>query len=558
MNARLWAAGSCAFFWLAATVFGQSKMDLSVPDLFNLSQQSKTAARPTLDTRLVPMDAPLDPAEYTVGPGDILSLNIWSAAPSDHQLQVTPEGILLVPNVGAISIRDLTLEAVRKKVLPLIQKKFPGAEVSLTLLAPRKISVQISGQVMSEGMQEMSSVQRVDHLITTANALAPTQMTRDFYFYDLPKLKRDASQRNIVVHRRDGSIRHVDLLKYAVTGKSQYDPYLREGDNIYVPLRTPEDNNVGVLGAFLGPTNVEYAEGDSITDLVAMGFGLKPTADTGHAVLARETRAGGMDTVRFDLRAVLQGRAPNIAVEPGDRLFVPDSPDPRAGDYVTIEGEVVHPGRYPITASATRIRDVIRAAGGFTMNANPVAATLARGRPYATNIPEEIQTEQLMSTRTAILPQDSSYYLIETALRLRGEMVSVNFRKLFVEGDTTFDVTMRNYDHLTIPSRQRTVYVFGQVLQPGHVGYVPGEGYRYYIDKANGYTADARSSDVKVIKAGSRIWLDPGETAIEDGDFIWVPKDYHLPFGYYLTTAVQIAGILGTLATFYILARTIK
>lgn len=558
MNARVCAGVNILCLGLAAAAFAQSKLDLSMPDLLNLSQQSKTVNRTALDTRPVAMDAPLDPTEYTVGPGDILALNIWSSSPADYQLQVTPEGYVLVPNVGAVNLRDLSLDEARKKAIPLIQKKYPSAEISLTLLTPRKISVQISGQVMNEGMLEMSSVQRVDHLISAGNMLAPTQMTRDFYFYDIPRLKRDASQRNIVIHRRDGTTRHVDLIKFAMTGRSVYDPYLREGDVVYVPLRKYEDNNVGALGAFVGPTSVEFAEGDSVTDLVMMGFGLKATADTTHAVLARETLGGGMDTVRFDLRAVLEHRAPNIAIRPGDRLHVPDNPDPRQGDYITLEGAVVHPGRYPITANTSFIRDVIRAAGGFTVDANPAASTLTRGRPYETNVPEEIQHEQLMSTRTAIIPQDSSYYLTETALRLKGELVSVNFRKLFIDSDSTCDVTLRNYDHLIIATKQRTVYVFGQVLQPGHVPYAPGKGYRYYVEKANGYTADARSGDVKVIKAGTRVWLDPGETEIEDGDFIWVPKDYHYPFGYYLTTAFQIAGIVGTLATLIILTRTIK
>jgi protein involved in polysaccharide export with SLBB domain len=543
---------------LAGNGRAQSTLDLSVPDLLNLQQDSRKQIRPQGEQRTIPMDAPLDASDYLVGPGDLFALSIWSSAASTYQLSVTPEGFLLIPNVGALSVRDLTLEMTRARVIPLVRRKYLEAEISLDLLSPRKLSVQISGQVMNEGMIEMSSAQRVDHLISAANSLSPAQTTPGFYYYEIPRLRRDASERNILIRHRDGTFRRVDLVKYAITGKSIYNPYLREGDMVYVPQRKARDNNVRVLGGVMKPISVEYVEGDSLTDLVRMGFGLKALADTQNTILARETMTGGMDTLRVDLAAVLAGREANIAIQPGDRLFVPETPDTRAGDYISVEGEVVRPGRYPITPNATSLRDILRACGGFTANANPVASTLMRGRSSEVNIPEETAQEQMLSSRTTFEEADSGYYLTETTLRLRGEMVSVNFRKLFVEGDSTCDISLRNYDRLTVPPLQRSVYVFGQVLQPGHVPFVSGEDYRYYIDRANGYTVDARSSDVRVIKAGSRIWLDPGETEVEDGDLIWVPKDRYHSFSYYLTTAAQISTILGTVATLVILASTLK
>ncbi len=559
MNRRTRVLGTALLAGLACSAFSQGKVDLSLPDLMNLKQDKGALAKAPAEVRSVPMDAPLDPAEYYVGPGDGLSLNVWSSSPADYQLTVTPEAILLIPSVGAVSVRDLTLEQARKKVIPLAQKKFPNSEITLTLTSPRKVSVKISGQVMNEGILDMSSVQRVSHFIEAANVLPSTQLTRDFYYTDVPWLRRNASQRNISLHRQDGTIRKVDLVKFAVTGKSQFNPYLREGDIVYVPLRLVGDNNVGVLGAFLGPENVEFADGDSLTDLVLIGNGLKPEADPEHAFLARASANGGMDTVAVDLKAIMEGRAPNIAVRPGDRLFVPEHPSKAEGDYVVVEGEVASPGRYPISPNRTYVRDIIRLAGGFTPYANRSACTITRGRAFISDLPAEIRLEEMRSMRTTwLVPEDSLYYFTDTALRLRGEAVSVDFHKLFVGGDTTCDVTLRHFDKIVVPRLTGSVYVFGQVLQPGHIKYASGEGYRYYIDKANGYTDDARPGDVRVIKAGSKLWLSPGETEVEDGDMIWVPKDYHYPFAYFLTATAQIAAIIGTVATIIILATTIR
>ncbi len=88
------------------------------------------------------------------------------------------------------------------------------------------------------------------------------------------------------------------------------------------------------------------------------------------------------------------------------------------------------------------------------------------------------------------------------------------------------------------------MYVFGQIVSPGHVPFVPGEHADYYIAKAGGFTERARHGDVKVIKGTTKQWLAPDETTIEDGDYVWVPKDPDHSFAYYMTIASQAATVL--------------
>ena len=63
---------------------------------------------------------------------------------------------------------------------------------------------------------------------------------------------------------------------------------------------------------------------------------------------------------------------------------------------------------------------------------------------------------------------------------------------------------------------------------------------------------------MKVIKRTTRNWLDPSETTIQDGDYIFVPKEVHYPFAYYLTTITQAAGIIASLATVILVVRNLK
>jgi protein involved in polysaccharide export with SLBB domain len=131
--------------------------------------------------------------------------------------------------------------------------------------------------------------------------------------------------------------------------------------------------------------------------------------------------------------------------------------------------------------------------------------------------------------------------------------VSVNFIDLFEKKDASKDVILQNGDWVRIPMVQKTVYVFGQVILPGNVPFMKDEGYKYYIKKAGGYTDNARSGDVMVIKRASRQWLSPSETEVEQGDYIWVPKEQERPSTYYWNIIGQLASIISVAVSIVLL-----
>lgn len=539
--------GLIAVFALSATL-AQSQTGISIPDLLKLKSEGKTEAYP-LSQKSTPIDAPVDPAEYFVGPGDSFVLNIWSSAPVEYRISVTVEATLLIPNVGVVDVRDQTLQSVKKNVAKAVAKRYTSTDVTLNLVSPRTIVVQITGEVFNEGKHEVNSLQRVDNLIALANTL-PTGFSDPQLYRVTSTARVSSSLRNIIIQRKNGIKLRADLVRYMATGEGKYNPYLREGDQVLVPTRWEVGNAIGISGGVRKSGSFEFVPGDSLSDLIEMGFGFKSSADSTHGILTRlSTNAQSMEETEVNPAALRNGSAPNIALRPGDRLIIKEMSDARKTFIVDISGEVKQPGQYPLTLNSTKLSDVIRAAGGFTENANIKATTLIRARVSPQTTADEIAQEQLLSSRNNLSFQDTSYYLIETALRLKGELVSVDAEKLFLQKDSTQDVTLRNYDRIIVPPKTGTVYVFGQVLAPGHIEHIQGKDYRYYIAKAAGFTDEAREDEVKIIKGSTRIWLDPGETKIEDGDYIWVPKELHYPFSYHLMMYAQIAAIIGTVAT---------
>ncbi|MEX0602540.1 MAG: SLBB domain-containing protein, partial [Bacteroidota bacterium] len=107
------------------------------------------------------------------------------------------------------------------------------------------------------------------------------------------------------------------------------------------------------------------------------------------------------------------------------------------------------------------------------------------------------------------------------------------------------DIVLRDGDKIVVPSRFSSVFVFGQVVSPGHIPFGSGLSVKHYIEKAGGFTSEALGGEVKVIKASTKQWLSPSETTLEDGDAIWVPKDIKQPFSYYMGVVGQAASVVG-------------
>jgi protein involved in polysaccharide export with SLBB domain len=147
---------------------------------------------------------------------------------------------------------------------------------------------------------------------------------------------------------------------------------------------------------------------------------------------------------------------------------------------------------------------------------------------------------------------------MESELHTKREVVNVDFRKLFIDKDLSEDVYLRNGDYISVPSVRKTIYVFGQVTNPGNVPYVAGKNYEYYIQRAGGFTDKARTGDVMIIKRSTHQWLAPDETKIEEGDYVWVPKKIERTFAYYMSIFSQTAAVITAAVSIALLAIQLK
>lgn len=522
-------------FWivLVFVVCGRPAFGQTVerPNLFNLGtsngggQSTRGLAMPILpDT---PLEGAVDPASYVVGPGDLFQVTIGGAEPLTLPITVTAEGALILPEGSNLQAAGELLATVRRDAMAVLQDRFRNVAVSVSLAKPRQFYVHVTGAVPLPGRYPVPAVARVSNVVELAfsdNSQAPVTN---------PDLQ--PSLRNVVVHRKDSTQFSVDLRRYYATGDTKYNPYLQDGDVISMGVYNPTYESVFINGAVAFPGRYDYRDGDTVLDLLHLTAGASGVRTLQTVRLSRQRDDGTVQEQLLDVQAMLQGNAPLPQVEPLDHLYV--IPKAQAGGTVTVDGYVQYPGTYAIELGRSTVQQVLQRAGGLR------EAALARGAylirpvfndarpPLATSIPKtglsipaslfQPNADPNAVTRRMRLADldflSRVYFAQETQLQNR---VPLN---LSPQAQGTADpILLQDGDRIIVPRDDGTVFVFGQVNEPGYVTYRPERTVEAYIQATGGRAALA--TETYVVKAGTGEFLSPENTTIQSGDALFVDR----------------------------------
>ncbi len=522
----------------------------------------------------IPLQGPVDSKQYYVGPGDMFSIDVWANIPMNFVVPVTPEGTIIIPSVGKIDVRNLSLSEMKEKVKKELRKDFLKGEITVTLLSPRIFIVNVSGVVNNPGMYYASATQRVDAAVYQANLTSKLQQTsidkfnpqeqRDLLnrsdvitYFGNDKLTEEPlkiSLRNIKVVRNNGNDTvNVDLIRYYATGNTRFNPFLQDGDRIIVPNLNLKGNSITISGAVRLEGTYEFLEGDSLSSVFEIAQGPQALADLEKVDLYRmNPRTGEVSHFVVNFKKIKSGKAKDIALQPNDRIVVREIYPRPLPLSVTIKGAVKKPGLYPILKNKTTLSEVIKQAGGFLPEASLAESKIIRTKGVLDVAFENPDYERLVKMRLSDMDKEQrEYYNFEAAIKRK--TVAVNFKKLFAENDSTQDVILENGDVILVPAKSNTVFVYGQVALPGYLNFKKNKDYEYYLEEAGGVTEMADECEIRVIKAGTNLWLEPADTEIEPGDAIWVPRVKERDFSYYFDWFSKVVAVAGGVATIYLL-----
>lgn len=289
-------------------------------------------------------DVPV-PADYVVGPGDRLNVQLFGSQNRMLRLQVGRDGRISFPELGPINVGGRSFESVAADLEQRVERQMIGVRASVSMGDTRSIRVFVMGEANRPGSYTVSG------LSTISSAL-----------YAAGGIKEIGSLRDIQLKRQGAIVRRFDLYDLLLRGDTGDDTKLMPGDVIFIP---PVLATVAVDGEVHRPAIYELKGNTTVADIVQLAGGVTANADTSRAALVRvnDRRARVVVNVPLDNA---QGRGE--LVRNGDSLRVLRL-RPTLDQGVTLEGHVFNPA--PVAwREGMRLTDVIGSVDELKPNAD--------------------------------------------------------------------------------------------------------------------------------------------------------------------------------------------
>jgi len=302
---------------------------------------------------LRPGDAP-----FTLGPGDRLEIEILGTPASRAVTSVGPDGKVYYYLLPGMDVWGLSLAETQNLLQKELGKYLNNPRLAVTLREVSSKHVWLLGRMTRPGVYPMTAPMTLLESIALAGgtATAGTVVT----LQDLADLRHSFVM-------RQGQFLPVDFSRLLKEGDTSQNIYLQPDDFIYMPSASSQQ--VYVLGALRTPRALPYTDGMTLVSAMAGGagpvtvdwivagttYGYTPDADLSRVAIVRGSLSQPQLSV-VNYSAIIKGRARDVALEPGDIIYVPNVP------YATLK-------RYLNTIINTFITTVaanegIRAGGG--------------------------------------------------------------------------------------------------------------------------------------------------------------------------------------------------
>lgn len=387
------------------------------------------------------------PAEYKLGPGDEVIIDIWGNNQATIRQTISPDGIINIPDIGVVSLNGMTVKEadsyLRKKLGQIysVDGEDAKSEIKLTLGNIRTIQVNVLGEVSVPGTYNLSSLSNLYHALYRAGGVS-----------DLGSL------RNIQLIRKGKKVAEVDVYDFIFNGKLPEDITLEEGDIIVVPAY---DRQVVISGNVKRPMTYEMKDGETVQDLIDYAGGFSGNAYRDNLSVVRQNGK------EYQVYTVDAPEYASFVLEDGDRLNVGQMLD-RFANRLEIKGAVYRPGIYQLGNGVNTVSQLIAKADGLKGDAFTNRALIHRER-------EDLTLE--------VIPVDI---------------------KAILDGSAA-DIELKKNDVLYIPSIHDlkdlgTITVAGEVARPGSFVFAENTTLEDAIMQAGGLLESASTVKIDVTR----------------------------------------------------------
>lgn len=390
----------------------------------------------------------------------------------------------------------------------------------------------VKGAVFRPGEYQLENGTTLRNVIKKAGGLRPDAFMGRATIY---RIGSDYSQEVIPVKLDDimsGSIPDVELTNDdIITINSKFD--------------LTEEYYISITGEVLEGGIYPYFRQMTVKDLIILAGGFKESASGAFIEIARRIRGGDGDStaeiipISISKDLSLSTEDEQLLIEPFDQVYIRMAPGYAIQEQITIEGEVVAPGRYTISKKDERISDVIGRAKGLTQHAYLEGAILIRQTEFNQKRSRDLISQaELQQLRDKILSgksqlrNDELSELLNRIQKIRSNVENINsqdlqgsnFKQELIENlqkrdslvqefslesqepvaielakimdnpGSKYDLILRPDDVISIPGRLETVRVTGEVTSSLNLRYDQNFSFKDYVNFSGGFLRSAKKS----------------------------------------------------------------
>ena len=399
------------------------------------------------------------PANYIMGPGDTVILQLYGQQNTTHELVITREGMMLFPEIGPIAVAGLNFDELRAQINDIVATQLIGQRAAVTLGSLRSIRIFVLGEAFRPGSYTVSS------LSTMTNAL-----------FVSGGITNVGSLRNVQLRRQGVTVSELDLYDLLLRGDTSSDVRLLPDDVLFIP---PVGTTVGIAGEVIRPAIYELKDEASAAEVVALSGGMLATAFPSASRIERIDVNGNRTLIDANL-TVEEGQ--QLAVVNGDVIQVYSILD-RLESVVLTEGHLRRPGGFQ-WRQGLRVSDVIPSLDSLLPNPDTSYALVVRE-----SVPTGVSEVLRINLGSAIANPDSEADLL---LQARDRLITfaANGARQAALGSLLAELNAQaRFEH---PAA--VVSVQGNVRFPGNYPLLQGMTIRDLLESASGLTENAETA----------------------------------------------------------------
>ncbi len=272
----------------------------------------------------VPAGAAPESSAYLLGPDDQITIQALHVPDiTDKPIRIDRSGYITLPLAGRVQAAGLSVEQLQRAIAARLDEFIQEPEVSVSVAEIRSQPISVTGSVTMPGVYQLQGQKTLIEMLSMAGGPKPdaadlVRITRrtKCTSVPLPNVHQDRETQFMI-----GEV----SLKTLFEAKNPVENVpICPGDVITLPRA----QLIYVLGDVHKPGGFALRDQEtaSVLQAVSLAEGLLRTAAANRAEILRSAPEGGKRVeIVVDLKAVLQGKAPDVALQADDILLVPNS-----------------------------------------------------------------------------------------------------------------------------------------------------------------------------------------------------------------------------------------